>query len=692
MDSVRVRSTLGYLTAYLATVYLGRLTALEGTGLALFWPAAGVAALWLLRDKTRAQLVADGVLLVLSTVLLDLSVGLPLTASVLLGMANLVQSLVVRVVVAHVQRAPGGVPVRADLISIRGVVLLLGASVVAAVVGSPIGTTGGWVVSGNWTGESQIAWVIRNTSGIFVIAAAVLTGAATLRSRQEIRAGGGSLVTGEPRRHVRAELVALAVVSLVIAAAVHAPGQDLPLTFGVLVCSVWVGFRFTPVVGVAHTALLGSSVLAATMVGWGPMGLVGDLLDRANVMQAYLVITMLLVLLLALGVQERQALIVGARVAEAESSARADLLDAVTTAMTDGLLVVTADGQVTMGNPAAYALAATGSVDLTDPQVHGLRGIDRHPLESDELPHVRVLRGETVPPMDLLHRHPRTGKQSILSVTTAAMRHSSSPATAVLVIRDVTQERVREREIQAFAGVVAHDLRGPLGALKGTLEGCDEKLDHFDGNVAELRSNLIQMYGTADRMEHLILDLLSLAQAQSAPLLPEELDLDAVVDQVERELVAASSPRPPTIEHEALGSVVADPLLVRQLLSNLLANAVKYVAPGTHPQVRLESRALGKMVEVRVSDNGIGIPEEVRGRVFESFYRAVGGEYDGTGLGLAICAQAVERHGGRIEAAAGEHGIGTTISFTLPGTDQRERRSTSADPPPRRTGSETAVS
>ena len=123
---------------------------------------------------------------------------------------------------------------------------------------------------------------------------------------------------------------------------------------------------------------------------------------------------------------------------------------------------------------------------------------------------------------------------------------------------------------------------------------------------------------------------------------------------------------------------------------------------------------MNDMVEVRVTDNGIGIPEEARGQVFESFFRAAPGEYAGTGLGLSICAMTVERHGGRIGATAGEHGVGTTMVFTLPAPDsglppesalsavgvgaatgvarQRDGRTTKADPPPRRTGSETAVS
>ena len=149
--------------------------------------------------------------------------------------------------------------------------------------------------------------------------------------------------------------------------------------------------------------------------------------------------------------------------------------------------------------------------------------------------------------------------------------------------------------------------------------------------------------------------------------------------------------------------MLADRTLVGQLLTNVIGNAVKYVAPGTTPHVLISSELVGDMLEIRVADNGIGIPRTERGRIFDSFYRASSsGSYPGTGLGLAICARAVERHGGRISAREGLDGGGTTLVFTLPADlepDGRRRRgsarrrlTTSAEPPPRRTGSETAVS
>jgi signal transduction histidine kinase len=107
---------------------------------------------------------------------------------------------------------------------------------------------------------------------------------------------------------------------------------------------------------------------------------------------------------------------------------------------------------------------------------------------------------------------------------------------------------------------------------------------------------------------------------------------------------------------------------VRQVLDNLIGNAVKYVAPGTPPEVHVESAPVGAgWLRVAVRDNGIGIDPAHRERVFESFQRATTDGYVGTGLGLAICKRIVERHGGHIDVEANPDG-GSIFSFTLPTT------------------------
>src|SRR5699024_3643272 len=113
--------------------------------------------------------------------------------------------------------------------------------------------------------------------------------------------------------------------------------------------------------------------------------------------------------------------------------------------------------------------------------------------------------------------------------------------------------------------------------------------------------------------------------------------------------------------------VHADEAMVRQLLNNLIGNAIKYVRPGVAPEISVHARLLGNRVEVTVADRGIGIPAEARDEVFEAFHRAHEDDrYDGHGIGLAVCKEIVERHGGRIAALAPADGVGTRMVFTLP--------------------------
>jgi signal transduction histidine kinase len=114
-------------------------------------------------------------------------------------------------------------------------------------------------------------------------------------------------------------------------------------------------------------------------------------------------------------------------------------------------------------------------------------------------------------------------------------------------------------------------------------------------------------------------------------------------------------------------------VLVRQLLDNLIGNAVKYTAPGAAPEITITSAPTADgRIRVEVTDRGIGIPPGQHEAIFGNFHRAHRGEaYTGTGLGLTICERIVERHGGTIVATDNPAGPGTRVSFTLPAASTR---------------------
>lgn len=709
MPSVRMKHALGYMSVYLLMVLVGRMAVLEGSNLALFWPAAGIGALWLLRGRNRAEVVFDTLLFWVSSLAIIIAVGIPPAGATVLALANASQSVAFRAVHARLRGLPFLGPQRARLASSRDLLTLVLASAATGVVGSVLGTVGSRMLSGAWSAEVTVSWIVRNGCGALVIGATALT---VLHAHAEWRrrpAGVRDLLAPGERPGVVGELASVVVVTAVSVTLIFGEANVLPISFLLFAVSAWVGFRFSAVVGTLHSVALGTAAVMFTLAGTGVFGVVEGLAARAAVVQLFVAVTTAIVLMLAIGGAERLALLEQGRVAEAGATKQADLLHAVTSVMTDGLAVVDRDLRVLVSNPMAESiarLAGQGTV-VRDPAEHGFYHADGTPVPPEELPSLLALHGKPVPERDYLYVDPDTGRRAVIAVSSVPLRlDGTAQDLAVVLLRDVTTDRARTRELEAFAGVAAHDLRNPLAAVQSWAMLLSDQLEELTSAADPARASLGRVLGSARRMQQLIDDLLAYAQARSAHLHPRRIDLDDLVDDVADGLRSHAHDGV-VIEHGALGEVYADPTLTGQLFANVLGNAVKYVAPGTVPCVTVSSRQrdeLPDMVEVLVSDNGIGIPSDERDRIFDSFHRAEHEHiYPGSGLGLAICERAVERHGGSISARPRDDGSGTIIVFTLPavpgddagaadGAGQRDRRTTSAEPPPRREGSDTAVS
>jgi signal transduction histidine kinase len=180
-------------------------------------------------------------------------------------------------------------------------------------------------------------------------------------------------------------------------------------------------------------------------------------------------------------------------------------------------------------------------------------------------------------------------------------------------------------------------------------------------------------------MQALINDLLTFARVASRPPTLVPVDLGRVAHEVLADLEERIRQTGGRVEVDDLPTLEADPIQMRQLLQNLIGNALKFHAPDRAPSVQVRSclragpaggaaGAAGSpsACQLTVQDNGIGFDEKFRDRIFEVFQRLHGrGEYEGTGMGLAICRKIVERHGGRLTAASAP-GQGTTFTATLP--------------------------
>ncbi|MBG0833270.1 CHASE domain-containing protein [Planomonospora sp. ID67723] len=224
--------------------------------------------------------------------------------------------------------------------------------------------------------------------------------------------------------------------------------------------------------------------------------------------------------------------------------------------------------------------------------------------------------------------------------------------------------RERERELEGFAAVAAHDLKSPLTVIMGYCELVEDRL--ADRSDQQVNTWLSRVRTGTRRMQHLIDDLLNYAAAGNGSLELAEVDLNKLVGDIVTERTSHLEHDRPHIESGRLPVVVADPDRLRQVLDNLIGNAIKYVRHGTAAQIDINAEQDGPMWRISVADHGIGISPDQRDAVFGAFNRARGSEgYPGTGLGLAICRRIVNHHGGEIRAEDNTGG-GSRFVFTLP--------------------------
>ena len=353
-----------------------------------------------------------------------------------------------------------------------------------------------------------------------------------------------------------------------------------------------------------------------------------------------------------------------------ELAEQADLFNVVFNAMSDGLLLINDRGGISLHNAAAKALLG--------------KPVPRSRLSNwGEYFGLRRLDGGPVHDVPGSPGH-EEGEATVVVNTPSSTRvlHASARAVdtaggnvSVVLFSDKTAEQERLSELRGFAGTVAHDLRAPLTGLEGWLELAREALE--EGDVDEAARMLARTHTGAQRMRQVVQDWLDYAVGRDGTLALGEVDLQDTVEEVVSTFVGSGYDPEPEFVVNAPHVVEADPAMARQVLANLINNAVKYAVPGVPARVRITSRVdvVDGWVRIDVSDSGQGIPHGEEHRIFEEFHRAGThrGTVTGTGLGLALCRRIVTRHGGVISAHNNPEG-GATVTFTLPGSRSAEER------------------
>jgi len=238
-------------------------------------------------------------------------------------------------------------------------------------------------------------------------------------------------------------------------------------------------------------------------------------------------------------------------------------------------------------------------------------------------------------------------------------------ARAFNSMADTIEEEDRLR--RAFAADVAHELRTPLAILRTQIEGLQ------DGVVEPTSPALASLHEETLRLTRLVADLETLASADAAGFSLERhpVHLRPLLQDAVREFSGPFEAAEVGLEAELADAVVeVDPTRIRQVVSNLLSNALKFTPPGG--TVRVEAGAEGSRAIIAVSDAGAGIPPDELPHVFDRFFRGRGARARGSGIGLTVARELVRAHGGDIEVAS-RPGRGTTFTVVLPLTSSGAR-------------------
>ncbi len=226
------------------------------------------------------------------------------------------------------------------------------------------------------------------------------------------------------------------------------------------------------------------------------------------------------------------------------------------------------------------------------------------------------------------------------------------------------QMEAANKEMEAFAYSVSHDLRTPLRAIDGfsriLLEDYADRLD------AEGKRLFGVVRDNAMRMNQLIDDILKFSRAGRLDLAPVELDMEQMARGIVAELRAGIPEADLQVEIEPLPRVKGDGAMLRQVLVNLISNAIKFSRQRKPAVIRIGGAVEGDEVVYSVRDNGAGFDMQYADRLFGVFQRLHSEtEFEGTGIGLAIVKRIVMRHGGRVWAE-GKVNEGATFYFALP--------------------------
>jgi signal transduction histidine kinase len=359
----------------------------------------------------------------------------------------------------------------------------------------------------------------------------------------------------------------------------------------------------------------------------------------------------------------------------------------------EGLIVADEQGKLIIWNVEAEKIFGLGASDLPPEgwaDHYGIYLPDNlaTPLTVDQNPLARAIHGETVD-NELFIRNPNLAEGVLIESHTIPMKNKDGVVCGgMAAFRDITQRRAAEREIrklneelearveertaqleaanhelEAFTYSVSHDLRAPLRHIGGFSKILSE--DFGPSLAPEARQHLQRIQDGAHRMGLLVDELLNLARVGRHALHLQAARLNLLIEEVVTLLQPDAQGRVIDWKIAELPAAECDPILIKQVFQNLLANALKFTRTRERAHIEISHRQEnGKMV-IAIRDNGVGFSMKYQDKLFGVFQRLHRvEEFEGTGIGLATVQRIISKHGGKVWAEA-ELDKGATFFFTL---------------------------
>ncbi|MBU2044997.1 MAG: cell wall metabolism sensor histidine kinase WalK [Candidatus Omnitrophica bacterium] len=333
-------------------------------------------------------------------------------------------------------------------------------------------------------------------------------------------------------------------------------------------------------------------------------------------------------------------------------------LEAVFLSMLEGVMVVDIKGKILLMNQALKDYLKIDEDPLGKKPLEAIRNIEIQGIVDIVLNSNQELISREISVL--------LPEERVFLVHAAAIGKDKNSEGAVLVFHDVSNLRKLERLRQDFVANVSHELRTPVSTLKGYAETLLQGALEDKKNARDFLEIILS---DSNRLASLIDDLLDLSKIESGKLILDKnsYKLSEIVKKVLVNLKIKDRSLKVSIDiPDDLPKVAVDEARIKQVLFNLIDNAVKYNRP--QGQITISAEDAGEAVRVNISDTGIGIPQKDLPRIFERFYRvdkARSRELGGTGLGLSIVKHIIQAHNGEVFVQSIE-GQGSTFSFILP--------------------------